>query len=186
MVPDCLCELVGIDAGILYIRSERQIPESSSIIVSFDHVQLSGSVAGCQPVESEWVISVALASCKRRLEQRMPAGELSVIGIIEHGGTTLRHGGVIDTSSSGLGIRIDRPIDTGTRVYVETRDMMLFGEVRHCRPTADGHFIAGVMIVEVVPDVRSQNAFSVVLDNLRWKLASAIRGKDIPAYRPDH
>src|SRR5215831_9784140 len=102
-VPDCFCELVGIDSGILYVRSERQIPESSSIFVAFNHVQLSGIVAGCHPAEQDWVISIALASCKRRLEERFPAGEKSVIGIVQNKGTTLLEGSVIDASSSGLG-----------------------------------------------------------------------------------
>src|ERR1700691_1159684 len=88
-VPDCPCQLVGIDAGMLYVRSERQIPETSSIVVSFDHVQLSGVVARCQPAEGEWVISVALASCKRRLEERIPNAEESVIGIVENDRTNL-------------------------------------------------------------------------------------------------
>jgi hypothetical protein len=184
-VPDCACQLVGIDAGILYLRSDRQIAESSSVMVSFDHVQLSGVVAGCQADERHWVISIALASCKRRLDGRVPAGEKSVIGIVESNGTTLRAGRVIDQSQSGLGLRLDEPMDPGARICVETETMMVFGEVRYCRPTLDGQFVAGVMIVEVVPDVHSQNAFSVMLNNLRWKLASSIRGKDVPVYRPD-
>jgi hypothetical protein len=176
---------VGIDAGVLYVRSERQIPESSPIIVSFDHVRVSGVVAACRPGERAWVISVALASCKRRLETRVENGEKCAVGIVESTGTTVREGSVVDQSSSGLGLRLLHPIDTGARVCVETQNMMVFGEVRYCRATLDDHFIAGVMIVEVVPDLHSQNQFSVMLSNLRWRLASSIRGKDVPAYRPD-
>jgi len=184
-VPDCACGLVGIDAGVLYVRSERQIPESSSIVVSFDRVQLSGVVAGCQPAEGEWVISIALASCKRRLDERIPNGEESVIGVVEGDRTTLRPCTIVDTSSFGLGLRLSFPIDPGARVCVETESMMLFGEVRHCHPKAEGEFIAGLLIIDVVPDVRTQNMFSVMLNNLRWKLASSIRGRDVPAYRAD-
>ena len=184
-VPDCTCHLVGIDAGVLYVRSDRQIQESSPIVVSFEHVQLSGIVAGCQPMEEEWVISVALASCRRRLATRVPNGEKCAIGIVESNGTTMRHGSVTDTSSAGLGLRLNRSIDTGSRVCVETQTMMVFGEVRYCRPTLDDHFVAGVLVVEVVPDLHRQNPFSVMLNNLRWKLASSIRGKDVPAYRAD-
>jgi len=184
-VPDSSCELVGIDAGILYVRSERQIPESAPIVVSFDHVQLSGVVAGCQPADEDWVISVALASCKRRLDERVPNGENSVIGIVESDGTILRSCTITDTSTFGLGLRLSAPIDTGARVYVEAGSMIVFGEVRHCRPKSGGQFVAGVLIVDVVPDLRTQNVFSVMLNNLRWKLASSIRGRDVPAYRPD-
>jgi hypothetical protein len=178
--------LVGIDAGTLYVRSERQIPESSSIVVSFDHVQLSGVVAGCQPDEEEWVISVALASCKRRLDERIPSGGESVIGVVEGDRTTLRPCTIVDTSSFGLGLCLAFPIDPGARVCVETESMMVFGEVRHCHARPDGQFVAGILIIDVVPDVRTQNMFSVMLNNLRWKLASSIRGRDVPAYRADH
>ena len=188
-VPDCICQLVGIDAGVLYVRSEYQIPESAPIVVSFDHVQLSGVVADCQPHETDWIISVALASCKRRLEERVSNGESCSVGVVGSVGnlgseaTTLHTGTVVDQSPSGLGLRINHEIDTGVRVCVETASMMVFGEVRYCRQTRDGHFMAGVMIVEVAPDLHTQNPFSVMLNNLRWKLASSIRGKELPAWR---
>lgn len=185
-VPDCFCSLEGIEAGIVYVGSDRQMPESSSIVVSFDHVQLSGVVAGCQPNEDAWLISIALASCKRRLEERIPHGEESAVGVVEKGQTTMRPCTIIDTSSFGMGLRLAFPIDTGSRVCIEMNASMVFGEIRYCHPRPDGLFTAGVLIVDVVPDVRTQNQFSVMLNNLRWKLASSIRGRDVPAYRADH
>jgi hypothetical protein len=184
-VPDCPCELVGIDAGMVYVRGERQIPESSAIVVSFDHVQLSGVVAGCQPAEQDWVISIALASCKRRLDERIPEGEESAVGVIDSGPTKMLPCTIINTSGFGLGLRLSFPIPTGARVCVERESMMLFGEVRHCHPKPDGQYTAGLLIIDVVHDLRSQSAFSVMLNNLRWKLASSIRGRDVPGYRPD-
>ena len=91
----------------------------------------------------------------------------------------------MNASYSGLGLQVSQPIQLGSRVYVETESMMVFGEVRHCHPRAEGEFIAGLLIIDVVPDVRTQNMFSVMLNNLRWKLASSIRGRDVPAYRAD-
>jgi hypothetical protein len=184
-VPDCSCALVGIEAGVLYVRSDRQMSESSPIVVSFDHVQLSGVVAGCQPDEDAWMISVALSSCKRRLEERIPHGEESAVGVLEKGQTTMRQCTIIDTSSFGMGLRLAFPIEMGSRVCIETNASMVFGEIRYCHSRPDGLFTAGVMIVDVAPDVRTQNQFSVMLNNLRWKLASTIRGKDVPAYRGD-
>ena len=185
-VPDCPCELVGIDAGMVYVRSERQIPESSVIVVSFDHVQLSGVVSSCQPAEQDWVISIALASCKRRLDERIPEGEESAVGVIDNGPTKMLPCTIINTSGFGLGLRLSFPIPMGARVCVERETMMLFGEVRHCHPKPDGQYIAGILIIDVVHDLRSQSAFSVMLNNLRWKLASTIRGRDVPGFRLDH
>jgi hypothetical protein len=184
-IPDCFCSLVGIETGILYVHSDRQMSESSSIVVSFDHVQLSGVVAGCQPDEEAWMISIALSSCRRRLEERIPHGEESAVGVVEKGQTTMRQCTIIDTSSFGMGLRLAFPIDTGSRVCIETNTSMVFGEIRYCHSRPDGLFTAGVLIVDVVPDLRTQNQFSVMLNNLRWKLASSIRGRDVPAYRAD-
>ena len=182
-VPDCACKLIGIDTGTLYVRSERQIAEASAITISFDHVHLSGVVAECRADSADWLVSVALASCRRRLEQRIETGLRSVIGVVGPEGTTVCPGTVVDMSSSGLGLRLMQPIEAGTRVCVETESAVVFGEVRHCRATGDGQFMAGVMIVEVVPDLHSQNGFSVMLNNLRWKLAASIRGRDPAPYR---
>jgi len=186
-VPDCDCELAGIDAGVLHVRSDRQIPESSSIVVSFEHVQLSGVVAECRPAERDWMISVALASCRRRLDDRIVTGQQGVISIVQGDGGAPRPCKIVDASSFGLGLRLSFPIATGARVCVEAESTMVFGEIRHCRPVpdsgTDGEFAAGVLIVDVAPDLRTQNRFSVMLNNLRWKLASSIRGRNIPAYR---
>jgi len=190
-VPDCTCQLVGVDAGFLYVRSDRQIPEASSIVVSFDHIQVSGVVAGCQPAINEWLISVALSSSKRRLDDRIPNGEDGVVGIIGHEGAILRPCRIVDTSAFGMGIRLAFPINPGSRVCVEAGSTMIFGEVRHCNPVrrgnpaSHGEFVAGILVVDVVQDVRTESKLSLVLNNLRWKLASSIRGKDVPAYRPD-
>lgn len=185
-VPDCPCELVGIDAGMVSVRSERRIPESSTIVVSFDHVKLAGVVAECRPAKKDWVISVALASCRRRLDQRIPAGEESAIGVIDHGPTKLLPCTIINTSAFGLGLRLSFPIGTGARVCVERESMMVFGEVRYCHPKLDGQHIAGILIIDVVPDMRSQSLFSVMLNNLRLKLASGILGRDVMGYHSDN
>ncbi len=184
-VPDCTCQLVGVDAGFLYVRSDRQIPEASAIVVSFDHVQLSGVVAGCQPAMQEWLISIALASSKRRLDDRIPNGQDGIIGIIGHDGVVLRACRVLDTSAFGMGLLLGFSIDPGSRVCVEAGSTMVFGEVRHCNQKLDGQYIAGLLVVDVVQDARDESKFSAILKSLRWKLASSIRGKDVPAYRPD-
>jgi hypothetical protein len=143
---------------------ERQIPESSPVVISFHHTQLS----------------------KRRLDERIPHGEESILGIVEGDRTSLHKCTIIDTSAFGMGLRLAFPVDTGARICVETESMMVFGEVRHCHPRLDGEFIAGILIIDVVPDTRRESKFSVMLNNLRWKLASSIRGRDVPAFRSFH
>jgi hypothetical protein len=182
-VPDGECELVGIDAGVLYVRSDRRIADASSVTVAFDHTQLSGYVTGCQPTEDEWVISIEVASGRRR-EERIPTGEQFTVGIVSNNGTVRCQGTVVDKSASGLGVRFSRSVAPGTRIYVEMESVMALGEVRHCSATTNGQFIAGVAIVEFLPDSRGRNKFTEILDRLRWKLAAGIRGRTNPAHRP--
>ena len=182
-VPDGECELVGIDAGILYVRSERRIADGSPVTVSFDHTQLSGYVTGCQAAEDGWVISVELAS-GRRSEARIPTGEQYTVGVVGNRGTTRCKGVVIDRSPSGLGLRFARAIAPGTRVYVEMESVMALGEIRHCRPAPEGGFVAGMAIAEFIPDVRSRSKFMEFLHKLRWKLGSGFRKRTAPVQRP--
>jgi len=176
-VPDYTCELVGIDAGSLHIRSERRIADASPVTIAFDHIQLSGAVAGCQPVGEDWEISISLTLSRRR-EARIALTEGLAVGIVGEKGTTLCQATVIDVSPSGMGLRVSQPISLATRVCVEMESEMILGEVRHCHRSADGHFNVGIMIVEVVPDVRTQGAFTVLWDKLRWKLVSGLMGKN--------
>jgi hypothetical protein len=185
-VPDCFGELADIDSGIVYVRAERQVAEAASVSVFFHHTELSGIVAGCQPSGGEWIVSIALAARKRRLEDRIPGGEEGILGVVEGDRTSLRRCTITDTSTFGIGLRLASPVETGARVCIETESIIVFGEVRHCQAEPDGNFKAGVMIVDVVPDTRNENKFSVMLNNLRWKLAASIRGRDVPACRSFH
>jgi hypothetical protein len=182
-VPDLPCELVGVDAGTLYIRGERQIPESSGVLVNLNQVTLPGVIAECQPVENEWMFSIALSSRKRRLDERIPNGQEAAISVVENGRAKLRTCTIVDTSAFGMGLRLGFPLNPGARVCVETESMMIFGEIRHCNPKLNGDYIAGMLIVDVVPDVSRQSPFSIMLNNLRWKLASSIRGRDAVSHR---
>jgi hypothetical protein len=182
-VPDLPCELVGVEAGTLFIRAERQIPESSGVMVNLNQVTLPGVVAECLPAGNDWTLSIALSSRKRRLDERIPAGQEAAIGVVENGRAKLRTCTIVDTSAFGMGLRLSFPLNAGARVCVETGSMMIFGEIRHCNPKVNGDYLAGMLIVDVVPDVSRQSPFSIMLNNLRWKLASSIRGREPISYR---
>ena len=172
-MPDSSGEIVGMDAGLLFLRSDRRIPESSSIEISFPQVKISGVVENCRRVEADWVISVAMTPGRRRLE-RMPVGEDTTLAVIENGAATLRRARIVDASGSGMGIRVPRPLTVGLRVCVETQATLVFGEVRYCRHEQKNSFAAGISILEVVPDVRTQSSFSLMLANLRRKVGSRL------------
>ena len=178
-VPDSECELVGIGDGVLYLRSERRIADTSAVNVTFERTQLSGYVSSCVPVEGGWDVSISLLSGRRK-EVRIPTGEYLSVGIVGRNGTKRYHCTVVDRSASGLGVRFAKYVAPGTRIYVEFEASMVLGEIRHCSQTEDGHFLAGLAILECVPDAREMNAFSEIVHKLRWKISSGLRG---PAVR---
>lgn len=176
-LPDFDCQLIGLDSGFIHLRSDIQVPEAVPLVVAFDQVQLNGHVAQCVRTGGAWKITVALSDRKQRMEDRVPSGQRCSLRVIGSKGSTAIQGFVADQSKGGLGVKVSQPIEKGLRVCVETKGTVLFGEVRNCRPQPDGRFIAGILVVEVAKDRTHQNAFSVMLSNLRWKLASGIRGR---------
>jgi len=184
-VPDTPCELIGIDTGMIFVRSERHMAASSPVAISLDQMQLSGVVAGCQPIENDWMISLALWSSKRRLSERIPNGLEAAIRVVEGDQASLHPCTIIDSTPFGLGLRLGFEVQTGTRVCVETDSGMILGEIRHCHSGRDVNFIAGVLILDVVPDSRTESRFSGMLNNLRWRLSSSIRGRDVRTFRGD-
>lgn len=175
-VPDCLGALAGIDAGMLHVRSDRRIPETTHVVVGFDHIQLAGVITRCEPARGDWELTIALTSTGRR-EARLPASGKLNIGTVDGKETTSCQASVIDASPSGIGVRIPLRLGPGTRIYVEMESELVLGEVRHCRPTEDGHFVAGVMIVEVASDVRTRSRFGAIWDKVRWQLSGAPGGE---------
>ncbi len=157
--------------GFLYLRTDRRIVTgNSAVTISFDQTQLSEYVSNCQRTENAWVITIALASGRRR-EARIPTGEQFTAGIVSANGTTRCLATVIDKSASGMGLRFSRHVAPGTRIYVEMESVIVLGEVRHCSETTDGQFIAGVLIAEFRPDTRGRNKIEEpIIDKVRWKL----------------
>ena len=97
------------------------------------------------------------------------------MGVVSNSGTKRLHCTVVDRSESGLGLRFQRHVAPGTRIYVEIEAVMVLGEIRHCNPADDGTFIAGMIVVECLPDVRERNAFTEIVHKLRWKLSAGFR-----------
>jgi len=126
-VPDSECELVGIGDGVLYLRSERRIADTSAVNVTFERTQLSGYVSSCVPVEGGWDVSISLLSGRRK-EVRIPTGEYLSVGIVGRNGTKRYHCTVVDRSASGLGVRFAKHVAPGTRIYVEFESSMLLAK----------------------------------------------------------
>lgn len=94
--------------------------------------------------------SKAATAANRRSEPRFPANapvEVSITYPVAQGHLA---GTVIDISKSGLRLRMDTSLPKSSRVQVKLGEVMVFGEVRHCREVEDGVFEAGIRIEDML------------------------------------
>jgi hypothetical protein len=95
-----------------------------------------------------------VSSCEtedRRRDPRFPASASVEIEIQKPGAQRVQ-GTVFEVSRSGLGLDLPLALEAGTRVKINLKDVVMFGEVRHCRAARTG-FTAGVFVSDVsVPE----------------------------------
>jgi hypothetical protein len=183
-IPDSIGELIDIRDGVLRVRCERRLPDGMLARISLDQIQISGTVLGCIPADSGWDISVALSFSRRR-EARIACTGKVTAGVMSVHGTRSYEASLVDVSPSGLSLRLPVSVRIAARVYVETESEMLIGEVRHCRPADGGDFVAGVMLIEVVKDARSEGQFASLWANMRRRLGLALGLQRLSGNRPE-
>jgi PilZ domain len=87
-------------------------------------------------------------AAERRAEARYPTQDPVELEIVP-GPREPIFGTVLDVSRSGLRLALSNRIDRGEQVKVKLHRNVIFGEVRYCRPAADG-FQVGVRIQDLV------------------------------------
>ena len=87
---------------------------------------------------------------ERRAESRFESSNTPAeLSIIEGPSVTTIPSTVVDISRSGLKVVADRRIGTGQQVRIKMEKLIVFGDVRHCRPVATG-FESGIKISDVI------------------------------------
>lgn len=183
-IPDLTGELIDIREGVLRIRCDRRLPDGALARISLDQIQICGTVLGCIPMGGDWGVSVALSFSRRR-EARIPCSGKVTAGVMSAHGAKSYEASLVDVSPSGLSLRLPVPVRIAARIYVETETEMLIGEVRHCRPTDGGDFIAGVTLIEVVKDAHIQGRFASLWGNMRRRLGFAFGLHSMSGSRPE-
>lgn len=56
---------------------------------------------------------------------------------------------VMDLSSSGMKLRLEKPLERGTQLQVLLEDVIIFAEVRHCT-ASQGRYNVGVLVLDVL------------------------------------
>jgi hypothetical protein len=89
----------------------------------------------------------------RRAASRHPA-EIPVQVTVQKSTRTLT-GRIVDFSDGGLGLLLNEFVMFQTRVEVHWPDGGAYCEIRHCRNGADGEYLAGVKIQQLMPGTQS-------------------------------
>lgn len=168
-LPDSSGEVVGMENGVLRVRCDRRIPDATAATIAFDHIQLSGTVLGSEPMGGDWGVSIALNFSRRR-EARLPVSGKVTVGVVSSGGTKLYPSTMIDVSPSGFSLRVPFSVPLGARIYIETTTEMILGEVRHCRAADGGEFVIGAMVTQIVKDSRMENQFAAFWGSVRRRI----------------
>ncbi len=178
--PPSPCVLLGIADGQIHLRSEKWIGESARVVVTFEHVVVSGEVLYCTLKDGYYRTCIKMDDEGHgRKEPRFPLDEPCSLTLLEDARSVRIRSQLIDVSQSGLGLRTSVSAAVGSMAYVETRTMLIVGEVRHCRQQGV-EFILGMSTSDIISASRAQAARSR-LGRLRWRLAEIILGRRIRA-----
>ena len=85
---------------------------------------------------------------ERRSEPRYPSVEAAVVTIITEGSSFEAE--TVDVSKSGLRIRLEKPLEVGSRIRVKFGTVVAFGEVRWCHQANAGNIDAGIRVEHTV------------------------------------
>jgi hypothetical protein len=148
-------------------------------VLKFDHVAIPGTVLSSRQNENFYRTCVEVTPSDHvRRDPRFPLHEPCSIGILGNGDETRIKGRLTDFSKSGLGLHSGGYVEIGTMVYVETRSLLIAGEVRHCRRRPNGTFTVGLETTDIFSDFREGKSLPMFYRSRRW-LAELILGHPV-------
>ncbi|HVW09474.1 MAG TPA: PilZ domain-containing protein [Bryobacteraceae bacterium] len=86
---------------------------------------------------------------ERRREPRIPAGAIPARLRAGEGGEPIA-AHVLDISTSGLRVRVNRPLEPGTEATIWFDLTVATGQVRYCRENRAGLFEAGLCLTDAM------------------------------------
>lgn len=86
---------------------------------------------------------------EKRREPRYPVSKTGIVHPVHPIERLRLQAYVMDLSSSGMKLRVERPLDRGTQLQVLLEDVIIFGEVRHCTES-EGRYNVGVLVLDVL------------------------------------
>jgi hypothetical protein len=179
--PHFSCTLLGIERGKMHIRADNFIEPATAVSARVGRITVSGEVAYCTRKDSWYRTCIALNSDndRGRREPRLPIRLPGAVVALSANGDESGPGMVLDVSVSGMRLKIQRRVATGTMIFVEMASTIVVGEVRRCFSAQNGQFEAGIEVTDILSDIRPPQESPGVLKNVRRKLAEVILGQPI-------
>lgn len=144
----CRGEILNVSAGAMrlllpaFLRTGRTV----QIELSPGFVE-TGSVLYCQSALRGFVAGISFGwTPYTRKESRVFMFRSATVTQLNSSNAPIMDATTIDSSQSGLGLLLDKPLEAGSLISVSLPDVLIFGEVRHCSPEEGGHFRIGVAI----------------------------------------
>jgi hypothetical protein len=148
-------------------------------MLKFDRVAIPGKVISSRRDEDFYSTCVEMTPSDHvRRAPRFPLDESCSLSVLASGRETRLKGCLTDFSQSGLGLRSEGYVEIGMMVYVETRSLLIAGEVRHCRPRLNGTFTVGLETTDIFSDFRERTSLPIFY-RFRRCLAEVILGHPI-------
>ena len=170
------CSLRGIANGQIHLLAPNRVPDATKVMLKFDHVAIPGKVLSSRQDQDSFSTCVeTIPSDHVRRAPRFPIDESCLVSVLDCGDGTRIKGWLTDFSKSGLGLHAGSYVEIGTRIYVETRSLLIAGEVRHCRPRSNGTFTVGVETTDIFSDFRERHSLPLIYRFRRY-LAELILG----------
>ncbi len=146
--------LLRIGNGQLHFQSDRWIEPGREIAARFNHIALTGAVAYCKRQDDGGYLTcvdVATESAQARREPRFPIDVPGTIIVIGDHGTSVMDGVITNISSSGLGLKMPSEAEVSSTICIETAQLLVAGEVRHCSMVPGG-FSVGILLTDIFSD----------------------------------
>jgi hypothetical protein len=174
---DNKCTVRSIANGQVHLVGQDRIPDFAHVTVAFKRITLQGTVISSRPSAREFLTLIQITPADQvRREPRFPLDEPCVVYVLAHGPHGVLNGRLCNFSRSGLGLQTEGYIEGGNMVCVETRSLVIAGEVRRCQPTTSGTITLGIETTDILADLRGTDRLPVSYRLRRW-LAEWILGR---------
>lgn len=153
--------LLKVDQGLYRFQAAIPLAPDTRIEVTLESCVFTGEVICCHELSSSVFLLIIQRTYKpRRALRTEPRIPVNLWADLRSPSCDRMFVKIIDMSRSGLGLdELSCEIKESTRVSVHFDAGVAFGEIRHCSPSSNGSFRAGLQISDFIARTRESASF---------------------------